>query len=63
MAEEKGTDFVTTLNRMIKTNKRYVCWTSYNHRSLLVACCADLYLFDRWLLQERNRPTDTGEIL
>jgi len=50
MAEEKGTDFETTLNRLIKANKRYVCWTSYNPKGLLIPNCADLCLFDSWLL-------------
>ena len=27
IAMEKGTDFVTTLNRLIKANKWHVCWT------------------------------------
>jgi len=46
MAVEKGTDFVTTLNRMIKANKWCVCGTSYNYEALLIAHCADLCLFD-----------------
>jgi hypothetical protein len=50
MAEGKGTDFVTTLNRLIKANKWYVCWTSYNYTTLLIAHFADLCLLDSRLL-------------
>ena len=48
--EEKGTDFVKTLNRLIKATRWYVCWTSYEHKSLLIAHFAGLCLFDSRLL-------------
>lgn len=44
MAEEKGTECVTTLNRLIKANKRHMWGPSCNNRALLMAHCADFYI-------------------